>query len=73
MQYQIEQLFPLDSDWQHLCKKLQASITLTALVLAAWQMGLWLARAILEQQLTQRAQSPTFWENRQNLKTCLWQ
>ncbi|MBH8578371.1 ISKra4 family transposase [Nostocaceae cyanobacterium CENA369] len=63
MQYQIEQLFPSDNDWQHLCKKLQASITLTALVLTAWQMGLWFARAIVEQQLTQRAQSPTFWEN----------
>jgi hypothetical protein len=63
MQYQIEQLFPSDNDWQHLCKKLQVGITLTALVLTAWQMGLWFARAIVEQQLRQRAQSPTFWEN----------
>jgi len=36
---------------------LKAKVTLTTLVLSAWQMGLWLARAIVE-QLTERAQAP---------------
>jgi len=58
----IEKLCLDDRDWQQLCIKLKAAITLTTLVLMAWQMGLWLARAIVEQQLTERAQVPTQWE-----------
>jgi hypothetical protein len=57
----IEQLLPNDGHWQQLCKMLKAKVTLTTLVLSAWQMGLWLARAIVEQQLTERAQAPTPW------------
>lgn len=37
---------------QELYEKLQASITLASLVLTAWQIGLWVAKPLLEQQLT---------------------
>ena len=55
----IEQLCPDDPDWQHLCKTLKIKVMLPTLVLMAWQMGLWLARAIVEQQLQERAAAPT--------------
>lgn len=61
MQASIEQLLPDRPDWQQLCKTLKATTTLTSLVLTAWQMGLWFAKAIVEQQLTERAQAPTEW------------
>jgi len=35
----IEQLLPNDGHWQQLCKMLKAKVTLTTLVLSAWQMG----------------------------------
>lgn len=50
MQVSIEQLLPEDPDWQQLCGVLKAKVTLSAQVLVAWQMGVWLARTILEQQ-----------------------
>ncbi len=50
----IEELVLDDSDWQQLCKTLAATVPLTTLVLTAWQMGLWLAKAIVEQQLAER-------------------
>lgn len=55
----LKQLIPEDHDWQQLCQKLQASNRLTAIVLTAWQMGLWIAKTIVEQQLTERAQAQT--------------
>ena len=58
----IEQLLlPKNSDWQQLCQSLETATTLPALVLAAWQIGLWFAKVIVEQQLTERAQLPTQW------------
>lgn len=45
-----------------MCQKLKTAVSLTALVLTAWQMGLWIARAIVEQQLTERAQASVQWE-----------
>jgi len=57
----IEQLLPEEPEWQQLCKTLQTTVTLSALVLTAWQMGLWLARVIVEQQLSERAQALTEW------------
>lgn len=57
MRQPIEQLYPNDQDWQQLCQKLKTAITLTTMVLAAWQMGLWVARTLVEQQLTERGQS----------------
>jgi hypothetical protein len=50
-------------EWQHLYKKLQTSITLASLVLTAWQIGLWLARILVEQQLAERGQKPVAWGN----------
>lgn len=58
----IEQLFDDEPEWQKLCQKLQDSSTLTALVLTAWQMGQWFARAIVEQQLQNRANALTQWQ-----------
>jgi hypothetical protein len=57
----IEQLLPEEPEWQQLCKTLQTTVTLSALVLTAWQMGLWLARVIVEQQLSERAQALSEW------------
>lgn len=62
MQVSIEQLLPDDPNWQHLYKKLKATDTLTALVLTAWQIGLWVARVLVEQQLAERAQIHTQWK-----------
>lgn len=42
-------------------EKFHQSPTLAALVLAAWQMGMWLARAFVESELNQRAQQPEQW------------
>ena len=61
MQCSIEQLLPNDPNWQQLCEKLKSAIPLTTLVLIAWQMGLWLAKTIVERQLMERAQAPTQW------------
>lgn len=57
----IEQLVLEDRDWQQLCKNLKAAVTLTALVLTAWQMGQWLARTLVQQYLMERAQAQTNW------------
>jgi hypothetical protein len=43
-------------EWQQMQEKLHHHRTLAGLVLAAWQMGLWLANALVESQLNQRAQ-----------------
>lgn len=58
----VEQLVPDNLDWQRLCKTFQTKVTLPTLVLAAWQMGLWLARLIVEQQLQERATMPIEWD-----------
>ena len=54
--FSIEHLFPDHGDWQQLCEQLPRRSTLTTLVLSAWQMGLWVAKAIVEQQLAERTQ-----------------
>jgi hypothetical protein len=61
MQQAIHQLLLRNPEWQQLCKHLESTVTLTALVLAAWQMGLWIAKVMVEQQLAERAQLPTQW------------
>lgn len=61
MQQSVDQLLPESQQWQQLCKKLELTVSLTALVLTAWQMGLLIAKAIVEQQLAERAQIPTQW------------
>ncbi|NJK54199.1 MAG: ISKra4 family transposase [Leptolyngbyaceae cyanobacterium SU_3_3] len=52
-----------DRELQPLYEKLQTSITLASLVLAAWQLGLWFARKLVEQQLQERAQAPQTWSH----------
>ena len=44
-----------DEHWQRLYDRLHTVSSLSAIVLTARQMGLWLARAIVEQQLQERA------------------
>lgn len=61
MQQSVDQLLLENQEWRQLCKKLELTVSLTALVLTAWQMGLLIAKAIVEQQLAQRAQLPTQW------------
>lgn len=57
----IEQLYPHDSEWQQLCQALSSSVTLAALVLSAWRMGLWIAKGVVEQELSERSQLSTQW------------
>ena len=52
----------LDSeDWSSRLDRLHQSQTLAAIVLAAWQIGLTVARTLVEQQLSERANQPTVW------------
>ena len=46
-------------DWSSLLDRLQQSQTLAAIVIAAWQIGLYVARTLVEQQLNERAKQPT--------------
>lgn len=55
----IEQLVPDDLDWHHLCHKLNQAISLSEIVLVAWQMGIWLANGIVQQRIQQQAHLPT--------------
>ena len=57
----LEQVMPDDQEWQQSCQMLSKSTSLSAVVLTAWRMGLWFAKAIVEQQLMERAQAPTQW------------
>lgn len=61
--FAMEKLFPHDENWQQLCEKLRASLTLVALVLNAWQMGLWVAKVVVEQQLAKRSRAPDAFGN----------
>ena len=45
---------PTSEDWSSLLERLQQSQTLAAIVLAAWQIGLYVARTLVEQQLNDR-------------------
>lgn len=48
---------------QQFYEKLQTSVTLASLVLMAWQIGLWFAKTLVEQQLDERAKLPQSWGN----------
>ncbi|MBW4422265.1 MAG: ISKra4 family transposase [Myxacorys californica WJT36-NPBG1] len=56
-----ETVTPMTLEWQQMRKTFHQSTTLAALVLAGWQMGMWLARAFVEYELNQRAQQPEQW------------
>ncbi len=55
-------LYLHDPDWHQFNARLKSATRLSTVVLVAWQIGLWMARAIVTQQLTDRAQAPTRWE-----------
>lgn len=57
----IEQICPEQSEWQQHCEQLWAASSLSAIVWNALQMGLLLARLMVEQELTRRSQMPTAW------------
>ncbi len=59
---QIEYRIANDPTGQQFCKTLEADTSLTTLVLTAWRMALWIARLIVEQQLTEHAKIPTQWK-----------
>lgn len=57
----IEQLRFNDPEWQQLCHKLKDAVTLASIVLIAYRMGTWLARGIVQQQLSERTQAQEQW------------
>lgn len=57
----IAQLLPEQTDWQQTCAKLRQTHSLAALVVGARQIGLEIARCLVESQLQQRAAAPTDW------------
>jgi hypothetical protein len=50
-----------DLEWQQMREQLRQSTSLASIVLVAWQMGLWLARQIVEYELERRAQVAEHW------------
>lgn len=58
---QIEARLASHPAWQEFCKTLATNTSLTTLVLTASQIGIWIARVIVEQQLAERAKVPTKW------------
>ncbi|MBW4540241.1 MAG: ISKra4 family transposase [Myxacorys chilensis ATA2-1-KO14] len=60
----LKHIVELDAlELQQLYEKLQKSVTLASLVLAAWQIGLWFARTLVNHHLNERAQLPQSWGN----------
>ena len=57
----MEQICPETPAWITECEKLKNESTLAGMVLIALQMGLWLARAILESEIQRRAEEPSKW------------
>jgi hypothetical protein len=57
----IEQICSEQPEWQQHCEQLRAASSLSAIVWTALQMGLLLARLIVEQELTWRAHQPMTW------------
>jgi hypothetical protein len=50
-----------DLEWQQMRERLHQSTSLASVVLAAWQMGLWVARQMVEYELEKRAQASEDW------------
>jgi hypothetical protein len=57
----IEQICPEQPEWQQHCEQLRQAVSLSAIVWNALQMGLLLARLMVEQELARRSQAPTAW------------
>ena len=54
-------LYLHDPDWHQFNTRLKSATRLSTVVLIAWQIGLWMARALVTQQVSDRAQAPTRW------------
>lgn len=67
----IEQMLPDNREWQQLCKAMKITVSLSAIIITAWKMGLWLAKVIVEQQLQERADTPVAWGTCSMCKTQL--
>ncbi|MFM7427304.1 MAG: ISKra4 family transposase [Elainella sp.] len=57
----VAQLLPERVDWQQTCAQLSQATSLAALVVQARQIGMEIARCLVESQLQQRATAPTDW------------
>jgi hypothetical protein len=57
----IKTIWPENPEWQQRCEQLQGADSLTAMVWIALQMGLLMARMVLEQELNQRSAVATAW------------
>jgi len=57
----IEQICPLDREWLEQCQCLRSTESLPAMVWVSLQMGLWLARSIIEAELTRRSNLAVEW------------
>lgn len=57
----LEKLSLLNPDGERLQARLQSAASIGGLVLAAWQIGLWVARAVVHEELEKRAIAPTQW------------
>jgi hypothetical protein len=51
------------SEWEQYCQQMAAAQHLSGMVWIALQMGLLIARRLVEQELGQRAVQPTIWGN----------
>lgn len=58
----IDQICPETPEWIAQCEKLQSESNLAGMVWMAMQMGLWLARLVLESEMQRRAEEPRKWE-----------
>ena len=61
----IEQICPLDREWLEQCQCLRGVESLPAMVWISLQMGLWLARGIIEAELNRRSMQSKGWRTRQ--------
>lgn len=57
----IEQICPLEGEWLEQCQSLRDAESLSAMIWMALQMGLWLARGVLEAELKRRSNRPVEW------------
>lgn len=57
----IEQICPEQPEWQQHCEQLRQAVSLSAIVWIALQMGLFLSRLMVEQELARRSESTAAW------------
>ena len=57
----IEQICPEQPEWQQNCEQLRHAVSLSAIVWIALQMGLFLSRLMVEQELARRSEARAAW------------